>query len=136
LSKLESVLGHCIVRALIDEYGPSEQQFRKADGRLSQWKALKATTKVTPKASRVATFIVCWAMAMWDEGVDEFSITEYQRYWNESERQAYRIQNEFRDLWPEFDTPNELGRQLVKQFSTRLAKKEVTKLPLILEVQA
>jgi hypothetical protein len=136
MSKLESVLGHCIVRALIDEYGPAEQQFRKADGRLSQWKALKATTKVTPKASRVAAFIVCWAMAMWDEGVDEFSITEYQRYWKESERQAYRIQNEFRDLWPEFDTPNELGRQLVKQFNARLAKKEVTKLPLILEVQA
>ena len=97
---------------------------------------MKATTKVTPKASRVAAFIVCWAMAMWDEGVDEFSITEYQRYWKESERQAYRIQNEFRDLWPEFDTPNELGLQLVKQFNVRLAKKEITKLPLILQVQA
>jgi hypothetical protein len=135
MPKLESVLGHCIVRALIDEYGPAEQ-FQRADGRVSQWKALKATTKVTPKASRVAAFIVCWAMAMWDEGVDEFSITEYQRYWNESERQAYRIQNEFRDLWPEFDTPNELGGQLVKQFNGRVAKKDVTKLPLVLQVQA
>lgn len=135
MPKLESILGHCIVRALIDEYGPADQ-FKKADGRLSKWQALKATTKVTPKASRVATFIVCWAMAMWDEGVDEFSITEYQRYWNESERQAYRVQNEFRDLWPEFDTPNELGRQIVKQFNARMAKKDVTKLPLILQVQA
>ncbi len=25
---------------------------------------------------------------------------EYQRYWHESERQAYRVQNEFRELWP------------------------------------
>ena len=73
---------------------------------------------------------------MWDEGVDEYSITEFQRYWNESERQAYRVQNEFRALWPEFDTPNELSRQLVKQFNARLAKKEITKLPLILQMQA
>jgi hypothetical protein len=134
MAKLDSVLGHCIVRALICEYGSAEQ-FEKAGERLSQWQALKATAKVSPKAMRVATFIVCWAMAMWDEGVDEFSITEYQRYWNESERQAYRVQNEFRDLW-EFETPNELGRQLVKQFNARLTKKEVGKLPLVLQVQA
>jgi hypothetical protein len=32
--------------------------------------------------------------------------TEYLRYWNENERLApYRLQNEFRDLWPEFETP-------------------------------
>jgi hypothetical protein len=134
MPKLDSVLGHCMLRALIHEYGPADQ-FQK-DSRLAKWRALKATTKVMPKASRVATFIVCWALAMWDEGVDEFSITEYQHYWNENERQAYRVQNEFRELWPEFDTPNDLGRQLVKQFNTRLAKKEVTKLPLILRVQA
>jgi hypothetical protein len=133
--KLDSLLGHCIVRALIHEYGGAEQ-FKDAGGRLSKWQALKATTKVSPKASRVATFIVCWALAMWDEGVDEFSITEYQRYWNESERQAYRVQNEFRDLFHEYETPNELGRQLVKQLNARLAKKEVGKLPLILQVQA
>ena len=135
MAKLESVLGHCIARALADEYGPADR-FRKSDGRISQWQALKATTKVTPKASRVASFIVFWAIAMRDEGVDEFSITEYQRYWNESERQAYRVQNEFRDLWPEFETPNELGLQLVKQFNARLAKKDVAKLPLVLQVQA
>jgi hypothetical protein len=135
MAKLESVLGHCIVRALINDYGSAEQ-FQKAGERLSQWKALKATAKVSPKAMRVATFIVCWGLAMWDEGVDEFSITEYQRYWNESERQAYRIQNDFRDLWPEFDTPNDLALQLVSQINARLAKKEVTKLPLILQMQA
>jgi len=136
MAKLESLLGHCMVRALADEYGPAWDQFKKASGRLSQWRALKATTKTMPKASRVAAFIVCWALAMWDEGVEEFSITEYQRYWNESERQAYRVQNEFRDLWPEFDTPNELARQLVTQFDARTAKREVGKLPLTLQVQA
>src|SRR5437870_1312042 len=132
MPKIDSLLGHCIVRALINEYGDAEQ-FKDAAGRLSKWQALKAVTKVSPKASRVATFIVCWALAMRDEGVDEFSITEYQRYWNENERQAYRVQNEFRDLFEEYETPNELGRQLVKQLNARLAKKDVGKLPLILQ---
>jgi hypothetical protein len=136
MPKLESVLGNCIYRALTDQYGPAGDQFKKASGRLSQWRALKATTKVMPKAHRVATFIVCWALAMWDEGVEEFSITEYQRYWGESERQAYRVQNEFRDLFPEFDTPNELAPQLIKQFDARTVKREVGKLPLTLQVQA
>ena len=45
-----------------------------------------------------------------DEALDSFSITEYQRYWNESERQAYRRQVEFRELWPEYETPNELAQ--------------------------
>jgi hypothetical protein len=49
-----------------------------------------------------------WGIAMHDEGRDEFTITEYQRYWNESERQAYRRQVEFRELWREYETPNEL----------------------------
>jgi hypothetical protein len=134
MPKIDSLLGHRIVRALIHEYGDADQ-FKDASGRLSKWQALKAVTKVSPKASRVATFIVCWALAMRDEGVDELSITEYQRYWNENERQAYRVQNEFRDLFEEYETPNELGRQLVKQLNARLAKNDVGKLPLILQVQ-
>jgi hypothetical protein len=135
MPKLDSILGHCIFRALTHEYGPGTR-FQKADGRLSQWQALKATTKVTPKASRVATFVVCWALAMWDEGVDEFSITEYQRYWKENERQAYRVQNEFRELWYEYETPNELARQLIRQIDRRMAKREIARLPQILQVQA
>jgi hypothetical protein len=69
--------------------------------------------KVTPKASRVAGFITLWATAMRIEERDSFSITEYQRYWNESERQAYRRQVEFRELWPEYETPNELANQIL-----------------------
>ena len=75
--------------------------------------------KVTPKASRVAAFIVLWALAMRDEGKDAYTITEYQRYYNESERQAYRDQAEFRELWPEFETPNELARRSSRIFEAR-----------------
>ncbi len=93
-------------------------------------------TKVTPKASRVATFIVLWAVAMRDEKADEFSITEYQRYWNENERQAYRVQKEFRELWPEYETPNELARQIVRHIDRRMGKRDAARLPMTLRIEA
>ena len=92
--------------------------------------------KVTPKASRVPSFIVQWAVAMRDEGVDEYSITEYQRYWYEGERQTYRLQKEFRELWPEFETPNELARQIVKYLDAKLSRREIATLPSTLQIRA
>ena len=103
------------------------------DMKVTAWMAVKAS----PKASRVAGFVVLWAAAMRDEGVEEFSITEYQRYWREGERQAYRLQKEFRELWPEFDTPNELARQIVRHLNARKAtKREVAALPTTVQVTA
>ena len=99
---------------MIAEHGGWEKAQKRFEGgevRVNAWLGVKAT----PKASRVATFIVLWAAAMRDEGRDEFSITEYQRYWYENERRAYRLQKEFRELWPEFETPNELARMLASQ---------------------
>jgi hypothetical protein len=138
-NKKDSVLAHCIARAIIHDQGgieaATEKYGAKAE-RMSKWTTLRAAAKATPKASRVSNFIVFWALAMRDEGVDQFSITEYQRYWNESERQAYRLQREFRELWPEFETPNELGRQIVKHLDGRLAKFDVAKLPMTVQVAA
>ena len=59
---------------------------------MSKRAAVKAVAKVTPKATRVASFIVMWAAATLDERIDPYSITEYQRYWIEGERQTYRLQ--------------------------------------------
>jgi hypothetical protein len=66
----------------------------------------------------VAAFIIQWALAMRDEGAPAYTITQYQQYWHEGERQAYRRQAEFRELWPEFDTPNELAAQVVRYLNT------------------
>lgn len=114
--------------AAMEKFGPNGE-------RLSKWAALRRAAKVTPKASRVAGFVVLWAMAMRDESVDEYSITEYQRYWNEGERQAYRLQSEFRELWPEFETPNELARQILKQVDST-SKRDVATLPSRVTVTA
>jgi hypothetical protein len=131
----DSLLAHCLLRTAIADLGGWEKAEAKLEAgtvKVNSWLGVKAT----PKASRVASFITLWAVAMQDEGLDSFSITEYQRYWNEGERQAYRVQSEFRELWPEFDTPNELARQLVKQLHGKVGKREAMSLPLKLQVTA
>lgn len=87
--------------------------------RAGKWEQVRLVMKATSKASRVAGFIVMWAIAMRDEGRDSFTITEYQRYWNEAERQAYRHLSEFRELWPDYETPDALARQVLAALPER-----------------
>ena len=135
---IDTIIGHCILRAMAHAEGGIEAVNAKvaAGERYSKFGALRLSVKVTPMASRVATFIVCWAIGMKMEGADEYTITEYQRYWKENERSVYRVQAEFRELWPEFNNPNELARQLVKKVDARIGKKDVAKLPFTLQVEA
>ena len=129
----DSLLGHCLLRVMVADLGgwdKAETAFEAGTLKVNAWMGVKAT----PKASRVATFIVLWAIAMQDEGRDSYSITEYQRYWKESERQAYRVQREFRELWPEFETPDQLARQLVKYVDNKMSKREAMSLPIKLQV--
>ena len=116
----DSVLTHCVIRAMVltdGDLDSLQERFEAGELKPTAWGAVK----VMPKAMRVATFIVLWALAMRDEGRDGYSITEYQRYWEEGERAAYRVQKEFRELWPEFETPK---------------KRDVALLPMTLQVEA
>lgn len=136
---VDTLLGHCIARAVIHNQGGLEAAKAKHGPnaeRWSTWEQLRDVTKATPRASRVASFIVCWAIAMRDEKRDEYSITEFQRYWNENERQAYRVQNEFRELWPEFENPNDLARQIVRHLDARTTRRDAARLPMTLQVVA
>lgn len=118
------------IEAATETYGERAEK-------LSKWEALRTAARVTPKASRVAGFIVMWAAAMADDNADSYSITEYQRYWNEGERQAYRLQAEFRDLWPELETPNELAAQLVDYLKRhKVSNARIARLPSTLQVVA
>jgi hypothetical protein len=127
----DTILAHCLARAVVEDQGGIEKAVEtygpKAE-RLGKWAAVKVAVKVTPKASRVAGFIITWAVAMREEGRPEYSITEYQEFWNESERQAYRLQADFRTLWPEFETPNELAAQVVRQLDGKAAAKDAASL--------
>jgi hypothetical protein len=110
----DSLIVHCLGRAYLAANGweKSEEQSRAGAFKVNQWKA----ARVAPKATRVALFITSWARAMRAEGREEFTITEYARFWKETERTAYRLQGEFRELWPEYNdsNPNELARQIVE----------------------
>jgi hypothetical protein len=136
---MDSLLAHCMVRAIVaDEGGGDAATAKYGAGAppISKWAGVKVVAKVTPKASRVAGFIVMWAVAMMLEERDEYSITEYERYWKEGERQTYRAQKEFRELWPEYETPNELARELVKHLDKKINKRDVATLPMRLMVTA
>ena len=130
----DTLITHCLGRAMRVAYGwdEAEDQFNAGTLKVSNWSAARAA----PKATRVAGFIVAWAIAMRSEGKDEYTITEYERFWNAGERQAYRSQKEFRELWREYETPNELAAQIVKQLDGKLAEKNRRKLPLSLVVLA
>lgn len=134
--KTDSILAHCLLRALVKNEGGEEALLARfgKDVEVRKWDAIKASAKAAPLAMRVAGFIVQWAIAMRLEEKDEYSITEYQRYWHENERKAYRLQAEFRELWPEFETPNELAAQIVKYVDAKMAKKDVATLPMTLQI--
>jgi ferric-dicitrate binding protein FerR (iron transport regulator) len=71
------------------------------------------------KASRVASFVVLWALALEDLDADELTLTEWKRWAKESERSAWRHLAEFRELFPEFETPTPLAVQLRRQLRRR-----------------
>ena len=137
--KQDTLLAHCIARALIDDAGGLEAAKEKYGedaetlAAQSKWRQVRLLLKVTPKTSRVAGFVILWALAMKAEGRDAYTISEYQRYYNENERKAYRDQAEFRELWIEFETPNELATQILPQLKGKL---DVPRLPSTVTVVA
>ena len=46
----------------------------------------------------------------------------------------YRLQNEFRELWPEYETPNELARLVIRHVDDKLSKRDIATLPARLMV--
>ena len=118
----DALIVHCLGRAYLAANGweKSEEQAKAGDFKVNQWKA----ARVAPKATRVALFITSWAAAMRAEDRTDYTITEYARFWHETERQAYRLQEEFRELWPEYkeSNPNELALQIVEQEALKLPK--------------
>ena len=65
MAKRDSLLAHCLARAVIDEKGGLEAGVAKYGPkaeRMSKWRATATAVKVTPKASRTAGFIILWAI--------------------------------------------------------------------------
>ena len=116
MAKTDTLMAHCIAKAVIADAGGEEAakaKFGERAERLqgSKWQAFKVAAKVTPRASRVASFIALWGLALDDLDRDDLSVDEYAEWANESRATAFRRAAEYRDLWGDVDV-NELGRRV------------------------
>lgn len=116
MAKTDTILAHCIARAVVADAGGEEaakaRYGEQAEAlRASKWQSFKAAAKVTPRASRVAAFISLWGLALDDLDRDELTVDEYAEWANESRATAFRRAAEYRELWADVDV-NELGRRV------------------------
>jgi hypothetical protein len=116
VAKTDTILAHCIAKAVIADAGGEESAKAKygetAEAlQASKWQAFKVAAKVTPRASRVAAFIALWGLALDDLDREELTVDEYAEWANEARATAFRRAAEYRELWPDVDV-NELGRRV------------------------
>lgn len=116
MAKTDTILAHCIARAVVAEAGGEEAAKARYGERgellgASKWQQLKVAAKATPRASRVAAFVAMWGVALYDLDVDELTVDEYAEWANESRATAFRRAAEYRELWPDVEV-NELGRRV------------------------
>ena len=116
MAKTETILAHCIARAVIASAGGEEAAQAKYGTqaqrlRASKWQSFKVAAKATPRASRVAAFISLWGLALDDLDRDELTVDEYAEWANESRATAFRRAAEYRELWGEVDV-NVLARRV------------------------
>lgn len=67
------------------------------------------------RGARVAELIVEWAIAREELGRD-FTVSEFSRWWRHTDREqrtAWRRLREFRELFPEYDTPDVIAAEIV-----------------------
>jgi hypothetical protein len=119
VASTDSILAHCIARAVTADAGGEEAAKAKygeqAEAlKASKWQSVKVAAKAAPRATRVAGFIALWGLALDDLDRDELSVEEYAEWANESRATAFRRAAEYRELWDEVDV-NELGR-LVRDY--------------------
>lgn len=115
--KLETLLGQCLLRAALPIAEASKIDLNAKRGQ--KLKAMKLAARAVPKGSRVAAFVVEWAIALNEIEGDELTLTEFQRWANESERTAWRRLAEFRELFTEYETPTPLAEQILRQLRRR-----------------
>jgi hypothetical protein len=114
--KRDSLLAHCLTRAMLHEHGGDRETIAAAADRgerLGRWQATRLAVKVTPKASRLAGFIVLWALAIEDLG-PELGAEAFVEWSFESRATVYRRLADFRELFPEFETPTPIAVKLLE----------------------
>jgi hypothetical protein len=105
--KRDSLLAHCVARAAVAD------GFVK--GKSVNWAAIRAT----PKAARVAGFVVLWAIAKHEHPGEPVTTEGLCERWNLTERSVGRYRAEFRELFPEYETPDVIAGRIVAELDAR-----------------
>jgi hypothetical protein len=106
----ESLLAHCLegaARAVVRENLEAGRDPDVPPSRRETAKALWATTRL---GTHAATLIVEWALALDELGTDELGAERFVEWSFTSRSTVYRRLDDFRRVWPEHHTPNELAR--------------------------
>jgi hypothetical protein len=116
VAKKDTILAHCIGRAIIADAGGMDAAQAKYGEKAevlagSKWQALKAAAKATPRASRVAAFICMWGLALDDLDLDEITVDEYAEWANEARATAFRRAAEYREMWEDIEI-NTMARKV------------------------
>jgi hypothetical protein len=112
--KQGTLLHQCMMRAGAAIAREDVAAGRDPDAPPTRGETMRAIWRSTQDASKVCALIVIWAVAMMDQETDELGPEEFSRWSAESRATVYRRLQDFRRLWPEYDSPNELARMVVK----------------------
>lgn len=118
----DSLLGLCVVRAGEAHVRDELAAGRDPDKPPTKRETMRALWSSTGEASKVASVVVLWALALDELDVDELGPEAFSEWAAESRATVYRRLAEFRRLWPEYETPNELARQVVAAARARGGK--------------
>ncbi len=104
----ESLIRQCVERAtadvLIDELVGEDTTGRELAKAL--WLAVR-------RGSNAAALVVDWAYALDELGADELGTERFVECTDSSRRTVYRRLADFRSIFPNHDTPNDLARQVL-----------------------
>jgi hypothetical protein len=123
--KSETLLAVCVLRAAMARARGKGVDVENAPAPKKR-EALRLLVSATPKASRVASLVVLWALALEDLDADDLTLTEWNRWANVSERTAWRQLAEFRELFHEFETPTPLALQIRRELRRRKGERGLT----------
>jgi hypothetical protein len=85
-------------------------------GRLETLKAIGQATKL---GGRACALIVEWAFALDELATDEVGAEPFSEWSCTSRSTVYRRLDDFRRVWPEHHTPNELARVVLEEARKR-----------------
>ena len=115
----QTLLAQCVLRA-----GRAHVERELADGRdpdrlPNRRETMRAVWRSIVDGSKVAALIVTWAMALDELGVDELRVEQFVAWSSESRATVHRRLHEFREAWPEHETPNELALLVLDEARAR-----------------